>query len=288
VKVIDDDQGKTASTAEGRLGFHYLLAEVALDHIGLILGLEISRPAWCCKDWYQLLELCGRFHTLLADADGLCDPTDYNDRLLLGLKGMMSEAELHVLKDRMHQAKFNKARRGELFGLPPIGYIKLPSGEFDIDPDEQVQATVRLIFELFDRQGTVHGLLRYLVRHKVRVPVRSCERASQGQLEWHRPNRPTLLNLLHHPIYAGAYRYGHRAIDPRKKQPGRRNSGKQFLAPEDCEVLIKGRLPAYIGWERFGANQRRLQANQTTQATPGPAARRVVVGALTGWPGPIA
>jgi DNA invertase Pin-like site-specific DNA recombinase len=270
VKVIDDDQGKTASTAEGRLGFHYLLAEVALDHIGLILGLEVSRPARCCKDWYQLPELCGRFHTLLADSDGLYDPTDYNDRLLLGLKGMMSEAGLHVLEERMHQAKLNKARRGELYNLPPIGYIKLPSGEFVIDPDEQVQATVRLIFDQFDREGTVHGLLRYLVHHKVRIPVRARGRANQGQLEWHRPNRPTLLNLLHHPIYAGAYRYGHRAIDPRKKQPGRRNSGKQFLAPEDCEVLIKDRLPAYIGWERFQANQRRLQANQTTPGTPGP------------------
>ena len=270
VKVIDDDQGKTASTAEGRLGFHYLLAEVALDHIGLILGLEVSRPARCCKDWYQLLELCGRFHTLLADSDGLYDPTDYHDRLLLGLKGMMSEAELHVLKGRMHQAKLNKARRGELYNLPPIGYTKLPSGEFVIDPDEQVQATVRLIFDQFDREGTVHGLLRYLVRHKVRIPVRARGRANQGQLEWHRPNRATLLNLLHHPIYAGAYRYGHRAIDPRKKQPGRRNSGKQFLAPEDCEVLIKDRLPAYVSWERFQANQRRLQANQTTRGTPGP------------------
>jgi DNA invertase Pin-like site-specific DNA recombinase len=273
VKVIDDDQGKTGSTAEGRLGFHYLPAEVALDHIGLVLGLEVSRPARCCKDWYQLLELCGRFHALLADADGLYDPTDYNDRLLLGLKGMMSEAELHVLKERMHQAKLNKARRGELFHLPPIGYVEPPSGEFAIDPDEQVQATVRLIFDQFDRQGTVHGLLRYLAHHKVRVPVRSRERANQGELEWHRPNRPTLLNLLHHPIYAGAYRYGHRAIDPRKKQPGRRSSGKRCLAPEECEVLIKDRLPAYISWERFQANQRRLRANQATQDTPGPPRR---------------
>jgi len=262
VLVIDDDQGKTATTAEGRLGFHRLLAEVALDHVGLILSTEVSRPARCCKDWYQLLELCARFRTLLADGDGVYDLADYNDRLLLGFKGMMSEAEIHILKERMHQAKLNKARRGELFQLPPIGYIKLPNGELTLDPDEQVQAVVRLIFDQFDRQGTVHGLLRYLVHHQILIPVRARSRANQGQLEWHRPTRPTLLNLLHHPIYAGAYRYGHRPTDPRKQKPGRRHTGKQVRRPEECAVLLRDRLPAYITWERFCANQERLAANR--------------------------
>jgi DNA invertase Pin-like site-specific DNA recombinase len=270
VIVIDEDQGTTASTAEGRSGFHWVMAEVALGRVGLILGSEVSRPARCCKDWHLLLELCGRFGTLLGDGDGLYDPTDYNDRLLLGLKGIMSEAELHILKDRMHGAKLNKARRGELFGLPPIGYVKLPTGEFAIDPDEQVRATVRLIFDQFDREGTVHGLLRYLVHHRIQIPVRARGGANLGQLEWHRPNRPTLLNLLHHPIYAGAYRYGHRALDPRKRKPGQRHSGKQFLPPEKCLVLIRDRLPAYITWERFCANQKRLEANRTTPDAPGP------------------
>src|SRR5207302_2466079 len=133
----------------------------ALDHVGLILGLEVSRSARSCKDWHHLLELCARFRTLLADADGLYDPLDYNDRLVLGLKGMMSEAELHVLKERMYQGKLNKARRGELLGTPPIGYVRLLSGEWAIDPDEQVRATVHLIFDEFDRQGTLQVLLRY-------------------------------------------------------------------------------------------------------------------------------
>jgi DNA invertase Pin-like site-specific DNA recombinase len=269
VIVIDEDQGKSGSTAEGREGFHRLLAEVALDHAGLILGIEVSRPARSCKDWHHLLELCVRFHTLLADTDGLYDPTEYNDRLLLGLKGMMSEAELHILKERMYQGKLNKARRGELFHLPPIGYIKLPDGSFTIDPDEQVQRVVRLIFDQFDRESTVHGLLRYLVHNKIQVPVRARSRAERGKLEWHRPNRPTLLNLLHNPIYAGAYCYGHRAIDERKKQPGRRNTGKQCLAAEDCLVLLKDRLPAYITWERFCQNRHRLAQNRTNQQAPG-------------------
>ncbi len=270
VIVIDEDQGLSGACAEGRLGFQRTLAEVALDHVGLILGLEVSRLARCCKDWHQLLELCARFRTLLADADGLYDPTDYNDRLLLGLKGTMSEAELHILKDRMYQGKLNKARRGELYHLPPIGYIKLPSGEFAIDPDEQVQAVVRLIFDEFDRQDTLHGLLRYLVHHHIQIPVRVRSGPRKGQLEWHRPNRPTLQNLLHHPICAGAYRYGHRAIDPRKKQPGRPCTGKQVHQPEDCAVLKRDHEPAYISWERFIANVRRLDANRTNKDKPGP------------------
>ena len=269
VEIIDEDQGKSAGLADSRVGFQRLLAEIALDHVGLVLSLEVSRLARTGKDWHQLLELCARFHTLLADADGVYDPADYNDRLLLGLKGTMSEAELHILKERMYKGKLNKALRGEMFNLPPIGYVKLPRGSFAIDPDEQVQAVVRLIFDEFDRQDTLHGLLCYLAHNKVQIPVRARDKANQGELEWHKPNRPTLQNLLHHPIYAGAYRYGHRAIDPRKKKPGRPNTGKQIRPAEECLVLIRDHLPAYITWERFQANQRRLEANRTGEETPG-------------------
>jgi DNA invertase Pin-like site-specific DNA recombinase len=269
ITVIDDDLGRSGQSVEGRPGFQRLLAEVALDRVGMILGLETSRLARSCRDWHQLLELCARFRTLLADADGLYDPTDHNDRLLLGLHGMMSEAELHVLKERMYQGKLNKARRGELLGTPPIGYVRLPSGEWAIDPDEQVQATVRLIFDQFDREATLHGLLRYLVHHKVRVPVRPNHGPNRDELEWRRPNRATLQNLIHHPAYAGAYRFGHRPVDPRRKQPGRPNTGKLIRRPEDCLVLIRDRLPAYITWDRFRANQDRLAANRAKHDSPG-------------------
>ena len=269
VLVIDEDLGRSGESAEGRPGFQRLLAEVALDHVGLILGLEMSRLARSCKDWHQLLELCARFRTLLADTDGLYDPADYNDRLLLGLKGTMSEAELHILKERMYQGKLNKARRGELLATPPIGYVRLASGEWAIDPDEQVQATVRLIFDQFDREATLHGLLRYLVHHAIRIPVRPSYGPNRGELEWRRPNRATLSNLLHHPSYAGAYRYGHRPIDRRRKQPGRPNTGKLVRRPEECLVLIRDRLPAYITWDRFRANQDRLEANRARHDRPG-------------------
>ncbi|HEY7432278.1 MAG TPA: recombinase family protein [Streptosporangiaceae bacterium] len=269
VLTIDDDLGKSGQSIEGRPGFQRLLAEVALDHVGLILGLEMSRLARCCKDWHHLLELCGRYKVLLADADGIYDPTDYSDRLLLGLHGVMNEAELHVLKQRMYQGKLNKARRGELFGTPPIGYVRLTGGEWVIDPDEQVQAVVRLIFDQFDREATLHGLLRYLVHHQVRIPVRAAGGPNKGQLEWRRPNRATLQNLLRHPTYAGAYRFGHRPTDPRKKQPGRPSTGKLIRRPEECLVLLRDRVPAYISWERFEANQQRLAANRNLPGAPG-------------------
>lgn len=269
VTTIDDDLGKSGQSIEGRPGFQRLLAEVALDHVGLILGLEMSRLARCCKDWHQLLELCGRYRVLLADADGVYDPTDHSDRLLLGLHGVMNEAELHVLKQRMNQGKLNKARRGEWLGLPPIGDLRVPTGEWVIDPDEQVQAVVRLIFDQFDREATMHGLLRDLVHHQIRIPVRVAGGPNKGQLEWRRPNRATLQNLLRHPSYAGAYRFGHRPTDPRKKQPGRPNTGKWIRRPEDCLVLIRDRLPADIRWDRFETNQKRLSANRNLPATPG-------------------
>jgi hypothetical protein len=182
---------------------------------------------------------------------------------------MMSEAELHILKERMYQGKLNKARRGELLGVPPIGYVRLASGEWAIDPDEQVQATVRLIFDQFDREATLHGLLRYLVHHQVRIPVRPSGGPSRGELQWRRPNRATLSNLLHHPAYAGAYRFGYRPTDPRRKQPGRPNTGKLIRRAEDCLVLIRDRLPAYITWDRFQANQDRLAANRARCENPG-------------------
>jgi DNA invertase Pin-like site-specific DNA recombinase len=279
VVTIDDDLGKSGQSIEGRPGFQRLLAEVALDHVGLILGLEMSRLARCCKDWHHLLELCGRYRLLLADADGIYDPTEYSDRLLLGLHGVMNEAELHVLTQRMYQGKLNKARRGELFGIPPIGYIRLASGEWAIDPDEQVQAVVRLIFDQFDREATLHGLLRYLVHHQIRIPVRVAGGPNKGQLEWRRPNRATLQNLLRHPSYAGAYRFGHRPTDPRKKQPGRPSTGKLIRPPEECLVLLRDRLPLHhVGAVRgqpgaSGGQPQPAQYSRCATRRPGAAGR---------------
>jgi DNA invertase Pin-like site-specific DNA recombinase len=163
VEVIDEDQGHSGSSVEGRSGFQRLLATVSSDRVGLILGLEMSRLARSCKDWHALLELCAIYRTLLGDADGLYNPSQYNDRLLLGLKGTMSEAELHILKSRLQQGMWNKAERGEVLNHAPMGYLRTVAGDFVIDPDEQVQAVVRLIFAQFTRRGSVNGLLKWLV-----------------------------------------------------------------------------------------------------------------------------
>jgi DNA invertase Pin-like site-specific DNA recombinase len=265
ILLIDEDLGRSGSSAEGRPGFQRLMAEVGLDHVGIVLGIEISRLARSSRDWYQLLEVCGLFATLIGDADGVYDPQTYNDRLLLGLKGTMSEAELHILKQRMLEGKRAKARRGELHTLLPRGYVRALSGEVIKDPDEQVRGVIETVFRQFQRCGTINGVLRYLVDHHIQLPDRVRSGPRTGALDWRRPNRVTLSNLLHNPIYAGAYVYGRRPTDPRRRQPGRPSTGRTVAPPPQWEVLLKDHVPAYIDWEQYEQNLRQLAAN-TAQA----------------------
>ncbi len=263
VLVIDDDLGKSAGAgSEVRAGFRRLVSEVGMDHVGLILGVEMSRLARSSKDWHQLLEICALFGTLIADLDGVYDPGQYNDRLLLGLKGTMSEAELHILKQRMQQGRLSKARRGELALPVPIGYVRRASGEVTFDPDEQVRHVVDLVFRKFEQLGTLNAVLNYLVRHGIELGIRVREGPGKGELEWRRPNRPTLQGLLKNPIYAGAYAYGRRQVDPRGRAPGRPGSGRRVNEPEQWHAFIKDRLPAYISWEHYERNLSRLKANR--------------------------
>jgi hypothetical protein len=232
-----------------------------MDHVGIILGIEVSRLARSCRDWHHLLEVCALFGTLISDLDGIYDPSNYNDRLLLGLKGTMSEAELHILKQRMTEGKRAKARRGELGMLVPIGYVRKPSGEVIKDPDEQAQTMVVLIFEQFVKRGTVTGVLFYLVENGLKLPVRVRSGPCKGELHWERPSRPTLQNLLSNPAYAGAYVYGRRPTDPRAKTPGRPHTGRKVAKIGQWQVCLRDRWPAYISWEQFEANQKQLRDN---------------------------
>ena len=261
IVVVDDDLGRSGASTEGRLGFQRLVAEVGLGHVGMVLGVEMSRLARSCRDWHQLLEICALFDTLIADSEGVYDAGNFNDRLLLGLKGTMSEAELHILKARMLEGKRAKARRGELGKLLPMGYLRRPSGEIVLDPDEQAQTTIRLVFELFDRFRTVGKVMRYLVDHDIRMPVRVRGGARKGELEWHRPNRISLHNLLNNPIYAGVYAYGRRPTDPRRRKPGRPGTGRLSPSPEDAEVFLPDRMPPYISWEQYQRNRAQLHSN---------------------------
>jgi DNA invertase Pin-like site-specific DNA recombinase len=268
VLVIDDDLGKSGTSVDDRLGFQRLVSEVSLDHVGLILGVEMSRLARSSRDWHQLLELCGVFRTLIADLDGVYDPAQYNDRLLLGLKGTLSEAELHVLKQRMYQGRLSKARRGDR-GFPvPTGYV-WRDGEIALDPDEQVQTVVRLVFQKFTELGTLDGVLRYLAQHEIQVGIRVREGPGKGQLAWRRPNRPTLQQILKHPLYAGAYVYGRRQDDPRRHRPGRPRSGRVVMAPSEWLAFMPEQCPAYITWEQYEANRARLEANRARAASLG-------------------
>jgi DNA invertase Pin-like site-specific DNA recombinase len=269
VTVIDDDLGVSAATADSRKGFARLVTEVTMGRAGVVLGIEMSRLARTGQDWHQLLELCSLSGALLADPDGVYDPGHYNDRLLLGLKGTMSEAELYLIRQRMLSGRLAKAERGELAIPLPIGYVRRPSGEAVFDPDEQAQHVVRLVFSAFSRLGTINGVLRYLVGQEVQLPVRVHAGPAKGELEWRRPTRETLQNMLHNPVYAGYFAWGRRQVDPRRKAPGRPSTGRVVKDSTEWLVLLPGRLPAYIAEQEYEANIARMAANQQTAAAPG-------------------
>src|SRR3954447_5236822 len=265
IVVIDDDLGRSGASAVDRPGFQRLVAEVGLGHVGLVLGVEMSRLARSCRDWHQLLEICALFDTLIADSDGVLDPGAYNDRLLLGLKGTMSEAELHILKSRMHAGRQAKAQRGELFFNLPRGYMRRASGEIALDPDEQVQAVIRLVFALFEQQRTINSVLVYLAAHDIQLPYRLRGGPAKGELVWRTPNRYTLKEMLTNPAYAGAYVYGRRMIDPRRQRPGHPGSGR-IKREAGGKVLLRDRWPAYISWEDHERNCAQVTANQAQHA----------------------
>jgi DNA invertase Pin-like site-specific DNA recombinase len=269
VLVIDDDQGRSGRSAALRPGFQRLLAEVTLGHVGLVLGLEMSRLARSSADWHRLLELCAVCGSLLADQDGVYDPTEPNDRLLLGLKGTLSEAEVFTLRNRLDRGRQNKAARGELFCGLPTGYVRLPSGGVAVDPDEQVRGVVRLVFEKFDELGTARGVFLYLIAAKIQVGVRPNKGPRRGELVWRRPTRSTVERILRHPIYAGAYAYGRYRHTP--GAAGGPQPACRTVPLDNVQVLLRDKLPAYITWDRFQSNLAKLRANRSGPATPGAA-----------------
>lgn len=269
VLVIDDDQGQSGRSADRRAGFQRLVAEVTLNHVGIVLGLEMSRLARSHKDWHHLFEVCAVFGVLLADEDGVYDPSDPNDRLLLGLKGMISEVELFTMRSRLERGKLNKARRGELFVGAPLGYVRLPSGELDLDPDEQVRGGVRMIFDRFEELGSVGAVFRCLRRQGITLAVRATKGPNRGQVEQRRPRLGRIYDVLRHPLYAGAYVYGRRPVDPQRQVSGRSRGGQRSVPMSEWKVLIRDRVPAYITWEGFLENQERLRRNRQVATAPG-------------------
>ena len=281
VLLIDEDQGQSARSAEHRTGFHQLLAEVSMQHVGLIMGLEMSRLARSSRDWHHLLEMCALFGTILGDEDGIYNPNDSNDRLLLGLKGTISEFELVTMRNRLDRGRLNKAQRGELFHRAPVGYHKLSSDRIELEPDEQARGVVQIIFDKFDELGSARAVLLYLLRNQIRIGFRPHAGAHAGQLQWCRPTLSFVRHVLTHPIYAGAYAYGLRrqrrasstaaSAQPVADAPAYRPPYRPPYRPahEVWTILLRDRLPAYITWERYLANQQRLHANRPSMTSTG-------------------
>lgn len=257
VHVIDCDLGKSGSSAIARDGFQELVSEVALAKAGIVMGLEVSRLARNSADWHRLIELCALTATLILDEDGIYDPASFNDRLLLGLKGTMSEAELHILKARMRGGQLNKARRGELEICPPVGLMYRPDGILDLDPDVEVQNALRLVFDTFERLGSATRTVKFFLDEGLLFPRRLRKEPNKGELLWAPPRHSRILQVLHNPRYAGAFVYG--------RTRGRHRPGGGVsqikVQMDDWQVVFPDHHRGYIDWERFKANQSRLADN---------------------------
>jgi DNA invertase Pin-like site-specific DNA recombinase len=258
IVVIDDDLGKSASSSSGRTGFAKLVADVALGKAGIVFGLEVSRLARNNRDWYQLLDLCSLAGTLIADADGVYDPSSFNDRLLLGLKGTMSEAELHMLKSRMLQGMYHKAQKGELRFHLPVGYQFDEDGKIVKTHDEQVTHIIGLTFRKFFEIGTINGVLRYLLENNLSFPRKA---TFERHIRWVRPYVKAIRVTLTNPIYAGAYAFGRTKVIKGLDEHGNQRSRRKTQTMEDWDVLINDHHPGYISWNDYLSIRRQIEKN---------------------------
>ena len=260
VQVIDEDLGKSGAGSVERHGFQELIAEIGLGNVGLVVSLDASRLARNNRDWHQLLELCSVFGVLIADGERLYDPRAYHDRLLLGLSGIMSEAELHQIRMRLHQGERQKAARGELRLPLPAGLAHDRAGMITLNPDEEVQARLLLVFVKFRELQSARGVMRFLRASGLPLPVRPILGPSPHDVVWREADSARVRNILQNPAYAGAYVYGRRQKDPSRCRTGL-GRGTVKVAVGDWAVCLQAAHPGYIGWEEFMANQRRMAHN---------------------------
>jgi len=268
--TIDTDQGHSGASSADREGFQRLVADVGMGRAGIVLGLEVSRLARNNADWHRLLEICALTSTLICDEDGLYDPGEFNDRLLLGLKGTMSEAELHFIRARLRGGQLSKARRGELKMPLPVGLVYDPADNIVLDPDTGVQDAVRHVFTVFARTGSARAVVQEFNAGHLLFPARIRTGPRKGELAWMPLTHWRVLRTLHNPRYAGAFAYGRRRAT---KSASGKNSC-QDLPRDQWTALIPGAHPGYITWEQFEASQKQLLANATARGadrTAGPA-----------------
>jgi DNA invertase Pin-like site-specific DNA recombinase len=258
VVVIDEDLGRSGADASAREGFKGLVADVGLGRVGLILGIEVSRLARNNADWYQLLDLCALTDTLLADADGLYHPADYNDRLVLGLKGTMSEAELHLIRSRLTAGLRHKAAKGELRHGLPVGFDYDHDGRVVISPDEAVTEAIATVFRRFEELGSARQVLLSMLGDGLKLPRRP---ARVGRITWAAPTYPAVHDFLTNPVYAGAFVFGRTKTEKRINPDGRLVQRTRQVPRAEWEVCIPDHHPGFIGWERYEQIQQQLRSN---------------------------
>jgi DNA invertase Pin-like site-specific DNA recombinase len=261
--TIDTDQGHSGASAADREGFQHLVAEVGMGRAGIVLGLEVSRLARNNADWHRLLEICALSSTLICDEDGLYDPGEFNDRLLLGLKGTMSEAELHFIRARLRGGQLSAARRGDLKMGLPVGLAYDGAGQVVLDPDTGVQHAISHLFTVFARTGSARAVVKAFGDDKLMFPVRVSTGSRKGELAWMPLTHWRVLRTLHNPRYAGAFVYGRR----RGTIAANGKNSCQELPRDQWTALIPGAHPGYITWENYEANQQLLLGNAAARGT---------------------
>lgn len=257
IRTIDTDLGQSGADATHRDGFQYLVTQVAMGQVGIVLGLEVSRLARNNADWHRLIELAAMSETLILDEDGVYDPAHFNDRLLLGLKGTMSEAELHVLKARLQGGIRNKARRGELAIPLPIGLAYQDTGDIVLDPDQRIREAVQFLFDTFRDTCSAMSVVKRFQREALEFPRRIRRGIGKGTVLWGKLDHSRVLQILHNPRYAGAFVYGR----TKTARTATLRSTQLRVPPEQWQVLIPDAHAGYITWEAFERNQKILQSN---------------------------
>jgi len=263
IRIVDADQGQSGRGSHYRQGYQELVTQVSLGQVGIICGYQVSRLARNNRDWYHLLDLAAVFDTLIADSDGLYDLRLYNDRLLLGLKGTMSEAELHLMRQRLDAGRMNQVYRGAYRQHLPTGLVRLPEGMVVKDPDDQVRHTIELVFTKFEQLGSCPQVVRYLSQEQILLPRRQRAGWFKGELLWKRPSRDMIYDMIRNPAYAGAFAYGRKQVDYTRQIPGQPATGRLARPMGEWLHLQFDVYPAYLTWEQYLANQERLRQAAT-------------------------
>ena len=263
IVTLDGDLGVSGAQTTGRNDFKQLVADVSMGEVGAVFALEASRLARSSLEWHRLIELCAMTHTAVIDEDGCYDPGDFNDALLLGMKGTLAQAELHFLRARLQGGKLNKARKGELRFPLPVGLCYDDQDRTVLDPDDEVRGAVQLVFNLFDEAGTAYGVVHRFAAKQLKFPKRSYGGAWDGKLVWGRLSESRVLSILSNPTYAGAYVYGRYQSSKQVDTNGEIQTRTKEVPIESWRVNIRDHHEGYIAWDKFLQNRERLDKNRT-------------------------